>query len=199
MKDLRTYFDSHASSWDEKLKYHERSSELMEVVSWFELEEGHWVLDVGTGTGILLPWIQKIIGPKGILIGLDFSLKMIEKAKLREDRERRILLTADVEFLPLQPDLFDRVTCFSAFPHFSDKLKALFEMVRVLKQGGLLFIAHLKSVEELNQFHKTLGEPVSNDLLPSPEVLRNMMRSVGLLEVNIINQPGKFLARGRKS
>jgi len=34
------------------------------------------------------------------------------------------------------------------------RARALLEMVRVLKIGGVLFITHLKSVEELNQFQK---------------------------------------------
>ena len=198
MEDLRDYFDRHASSWDEMLKYNERTSELLEVVSWFGLAEGHWVLDVGTGTGILSPSIRQAIGPKGMIIGFDFSFKMLEKAKLREYFGEKIFLTATAESIPLRSALFDRIICFSAFPHFTDKAKALVEMVRVLKSGGVLFIAHLKSVEELNQFHRHLGGPVAHDLLPHPERVRSLMKESGLCDVSIINQPGKFLAQGEK-
>jgi ubiquinone/menaquinone biosynthesis C-methylase UbiE len=198
MEDARNYFDRRASSWDEMLKYDERTSELSEVVRWFGLVEGHWVLDVGTGTGILLPLIRQAIGPKGVLIGFDFSFKMLEKAKLREYSGEKILFTATAKSIPLRSDLFDRIICFSTFPHFTDKTKALVEMVRVLKGGGVLFIAHLKSVEELNQFHKSLGGPVADHLLPHPERVRKMMMHAGLFEIKIINQPGKFLAQGRK-
>ena len=156
------------------------------------------VIDVGTGTGILLPFIREAIGLKGIFIAIDFSFKMLEKAKLRESFGEKIFFTATAESIPLRSDLFDRITCFSAFPHFTDKTKALVEMVRVLKRGGVLFIAHLKSVEELNQFHQSLGGPVANDLLPHPERVREMMTHAGLFEINIINQPGKFLAQGKK-
>ncbi|MGB9629593.1 MAG: class I SAM-dependent methyltransferase [Thermodesulfobacteriota bacterium] len=198
MESLRAYFDRHATSWDQMLKYDKRTLELIKVVQWFGLGEGQRVLDVGTGTGILLPLIQQAIGSKGMVVGFDFSLKMIEMAKLREYFGNKILLTADAESIPLRSNLFDRVICFSAFPHFSNKLNALMEMVRVLKKGGVLFIAHLKSVEELNQFHQNLGGPVSNDLLPTPQTLKKLMKEAGLLEVNIINHPGKFLAEGRK-
>jgi ubiquinone/menaquinone biosynthesis C-methylase UbiE len=198
MERLRDYFDRHASSWDEMLKYDERTSDLLEVVSWFGLAEGHWVLDVGTGTGILLPLIRQAIGPKGMLIGFDFSFKMLEKAKLREYFGEKIFLTSTAESIPLRSALFDQITCFSAFPHFTNKAKALVEMVRVLKSGGVLSIAHLKSVEELNQFHRHLGGPVANDLLPHPERIRSLMTESGLWDISIINQPGKFLAQGRK-
>jgi ubiquinone/menaquinone biosynthesis C-methylase UbiE len=198
MESLKDYFDRHASSWDEMLKYKERTSELSALVSWFGLAEGDWVLDVGTGTGILLPWISRAIGPRGMLIGFDFSFKMLEMAKLREYLGEKILLTATAESMPLRSDLFDRIICFSAFPHFPNKAKAFVEMVRVLKSGGSLFIAHLKSVEELNQFHRHLGGPVAHDLLPHPERIRSLMTESGLWDISIINQPGKFLAQGQK-
>jgi ubiquinone/menaquinone biosynthesis C-methylase UbiE len=198
MERLRDYFDRRASSWDEMLNYNKKTSELSEVVSWFGLAEGDWVLDVGTGTGILLPLIRQAIGQKGMLIGFDFSFRMLEKARLRESFREKLLLASTAESIPLRSALFDRITCFSAFPHFTDKAKALVEMVRVLKRGGVLFIAHLKSVEELNRFHQSLGGPVAYDLLPHPEGLTKMMTHAGLFEINIINQPGKFLAQGRK-
>jgi len=198
MENLRNYFDRHASSWDEMLKYEEKTSHLSEAVNWFDLAQGDTVLDVGTGTGILLPLISQRIGPKGILIGFDFSFKMIEKAKHRQCSGEKILINATVESLPFQCERFDQMICFSAFPHFPNKAKALFEMVRVLKSGGGLSIAHLRSVEELNEFHQHLGGPVAHDLLPHPERVRSLMMESGLFEIRIINQPGKFLAQGRK-
>jgi ubiquinone/menaquinone biosynthesis C-methylase UbiE len=198
LESLKDYFDRQASSWDEMLNYEKRTSELSDLVSWFGLAEGDRVLDVGTGTGILLPWISQAIGPRGMLIGFDLSFKMLEMAKLREWSGEKILLAATAESIPLRSDLFDRIVCFSAFPHFSNKAKALIEMVRVLKSNGTLFIAHLKSVDELNQFHHDVGGPVARDLLPHPERIRSLMAESGLWNISMINHPGKFLAQGKK-
>jgi hypothetical protein len=71
-------------------------------------------------------------------------------------------------------------------------------MVRVLKSRGFLFIAHLHSVEEINQFHQEVGGPVAHDFLPHPERIRSLMKGSGLDEVSILNQPGKFFAQGKK-
>ena len=198
MRDRKDYFDRHASSWDQKLRYEERASQLLEVVKWFELNQGDSVLDVGTGTGILLPLLREAIGPNGRLLAMDFSFKMLKEAKRRLGLGEKILFNASVETIPFRANQFDRVTCFSAFPHFPHKAQALSEMARVLKNDGRLFIAHLNSVEEINQFHKGAEGPVAHDFLPHPERIKELMKEAGLLKISIINQPGKFFAQGSK-
>ena len=198
LENRKEFFNRHASTWDKELQYEGKNLQLLEVVKWFELSQGDSVLDVGTGTGILLPFIKEAIGPKGSLVAMDFSFKMLKQARLRRYMDEEILINASVTAIPSHSNQFDRVTCFSAFPHFPDKARSLLEMVRVLRSGGKLFIAHLHSVEEINQLHQEIGGPVVHDLLPHPERIRNLMRDSGLCEVLIVNQPGKFLAQGQK-
>ena len=198
MENRKDFFDRHASSWDKDLSYENKTDQVGEVVKWFKLSEHDSVLDVGTGTGILLPFIREAIGPGGRLIAIDFSLKMLERAKTRPSCGDKSIVNASVEAIPFGSDRFDKVTCFSAFPHFPNKSRALLEMVRVLKSGGTLSIAHLHSVEEINQFHGAVGEPVVHDFLPHPERIRSLMKDSGLDEVSIVNQPGKFFAQGKK-
>lgn len=198
MEKRKYFFDRHAHHWDDRLQYEKRLSQLIGVVKDFELQEGYWVLDVGTGTGVLLPLLREAIGRKGKLFAMDFSFKMLEMAKLRDCPGGKALMNASVESIPFHSNQFDRVTCFSAFPHFPNKAKALFEMVRVLKSGGHLFIAHLHSVEEINQLHRQVGGSIAHDFLPHPERIKSLMKESGLDEISIINEPGKFLARGQK-
>jgi len=198
MEKRKDFFDRHAFSWDKDLSKEDRTRKAEEIVRWFRLTQNQSVLDVGTGTGILLPFIREGIGAKGQLLAIDFSHKMLEQAKIRESAGEKCLINASVESIPLRSDQFDRVTCFSAFPHFSNKARALLEMVRVLKSEGRLFIAHLHSVEEINQFHQQVGGAVAHDLLPHPDRIRDLMNKSGLCDVSIINQPGKFLAQGEK-
>jgi len=198
MEKRKDFFDRHAFSWDQKLGYEDRTSEIEQVVKWFGLAKDDSVLDVGTGTGILLPFLREAIGLRGRLIAIDFSFKMLGKAKTRPFPGEKKFINASVEAIPFRSDQFDRVTCFSAFPHFPNKSRALLEMVRVLKSRGALSIAHLHSVEEINQFHQQVGGAVAHDLLPHPERIRDLMNKAGLCDVSIINQPGKFLAQGEK-
>jgi ubiquinone/menaquinone biosynthesis C-methylase UbiE len=179
--------------------YGEKQQRLAEVGLWFGVKRGDFVLDVGTGTGVLLPYLEEAVGTQGKVAAMDFSLNMLKQAKMREFLGDKTLINAGVTAIPFQSGRFDRVTCFSAFPHFPDKRRALDEMVRVLKKDGHLFIAHLHSVEEINHRHKAAGGVVTWDRLPDPESLRAIMQNSGLYEISIISQPGRFLAEGRKA
>lgn len=197
MESRKNFFDQHAPSWDEH-HHLAAETELGGVVKSFGLSEGDSVLDVGTGTGVLLPFIQKGVGPEGRVVAMDFAFRMLVEAKRRPVPQTKILINASVEAIPFGSNVFEQVSCFSSFPHFPNKAKALLEMVRVLKPGGVLSIAHLKSVEEINEFHRHVGGPVSQDHLPPPDKLLSLMEASGLGDVVIVNEPGKFLAKGRK-
>jgi ubiquinone/menaquinone biosynthesis C-methylase UbiE len=199
MDDRKSFFDDHASSWDESLGLHEQALRLRDLAATFELNPGDRVLDVGTGTGILLPILREAIGPQGQLLAMDFSFKMLEQARARREAAQATLINAGVGMIPFREGEFDRVTCFAAFPHFPDKKRALSEMVRVLSNKGLLIIAHLKSAEEINQMHSHIGGAVAHDHLPGPEMLKQMMASAGLDRIAIVNEPGKLVATGRKT
>ena len=198
MENRKEFFDHHASSWDAQRHYEGQEQHLLSVVESFGLSEGDRVLDIGTGTGVLLPLIRGAIGSQGALMAMDFSFRMLAEAKRRPLSHGDTLINASVEAIPFRSGEFDEITCFSAFPHFPNKATSLMEMVRVLKPGGGLSIAHLKSVEEMNEFHRHVGGAVSRDHLPPPDRLLRLMEDCGLGDVTIVNKPGKFLAKGRK-
>ena len=199
MEDRRTFFDRHAASWDDRFHSAEERARLSELVVSFGLTAGNAVLDVGTGTGVLLPFVRETIGPNGRLAAMDFSFKMLQHAAERRKAADATLFNASVESIPFCTGQFDCVTCFAAFPHFPDKGKALFEMVRILRPGGRLAIAHLKSTEEINHLHGQIGGAVACDRLPDPEALRLLMKDSGLIAISMKNEPGRFIALGKKA
>ena len=198
MDKRREFFDESAGTWNERLAGDGRAPKLPQVVEWFGVREGETILDVGTGTGILLPLLGHVIGSSGRLIAMDFSFNMLKKAMEGPCEARRALLNAAAGAIPLKSEEVDRVTCFSAFPHFPDKEKALEEMARVVKRGGMVFVAHLHSRAEIEKLHSRMGNVVGGDRLPEPEKMRHSMERAGLSDVEVVDEPGKFLAQGRK-
>jgi ubiquinone/menaquinone biosynthesis C-methylase UbiE len=198
LDDRKTFFDSHAAGWDEMLTMDGRMQKFARVVEWFGIREGESVLDVGTGTGILLPFLRNAIGHTGTLVAMDFSLNMLMQANSRRSENGVAFINAGVGAIPLKSEQFVKVTCFSAFPHFPDKQRALTEMVRVLRKGGTVWIAHLQSIEELAALHGKAGGPVHRDHLPDCTTMEQLMSNAGLTDIQIVSEPGKYLARGRK-
>lgn len=191
------YFDQYARKWDE-LYPQEGSKQLEDLVREFQIKKGYWILDVGTGTGILLPHLTKLIGADGRVFALDFSSEMLFKAKSKFPSERIDFVNSDVGKIPLGDEIFDRVICFASFPHFEDKPEALQEMSRVLKKKGKIFIAHLLSSQEIAEHHHEAGGEVRNDTLPSSRVMKNMMIKAKFKGIKIIDRPSLYLAQGEK-
>lgn len=66
------------------------------------LSDGDQVLDVGCGTGLNFPLLQKGIGSSGIIVGIDRSQEMLRQARARAARHgwnNVILLEADAVHL----------------------------------------------------------------------------------------------------
>ena len=195
----KLFFDSTASDWDKMYAGSDRAEKIARVAGWFGADKGENVLDVGCGTGALLPYLGEAVGEKGRVVGMDFAFNMLKAALGRACEARPVLINAGVGAIPFRREAFDKVTCFSAFPHFPDKKRALGEMVRVLKKGGAVFIAHLHSIEEIAELHGNVGEEVRKDHLPDCRTMVSLMEAAGLSGIDIVNEPGKFLAQGQKN
>lgn len=197
MKEKRDFFEGRAPSWQEE-DSPSRHRGVRALLPLFGLSSGQRVLDVATGTGILLPYLAREVGPSGKLVALDFALGMLARVNRDGLSSPLALLQADAQAMPFKGEAFDRVICFSAFPHFGEKESALREMARVLKRGGLLTIAHLGSHEEINLRHRHAGGPVARDSLPPPQATGELLSRAGLRPLRLLSEPGRYLAQGSK-
>jgi ubiquinone/menaquinone biosynthesis C-methylase UbiE/uncharacterized protein YbaR (Trm112 family) len=98
------------------------------------------VLDVATGTARLPLALLRRFQFDGQIIALDLSRRMLHVAreKLAPHGDRVTLMRQDAMQLPFPDEIFDVVTCLEALEFLPSPARALREMVRVLRPGGVL-------------------------------------------------------------
>ena len=74
-------YRSQAGRYDQRTDAFRRWREL--VVEHLPAQRGDTVLDVGCGTGLCLPLLQRKVGPSGTIVGIDASAQMLEVAGAR--------------------------------------------------------------------------------------------------------------------
>jgi len=105
---------------------------------------GGRVLEIAPGPGYLSVALAKL-GPFKIT-GLDISQSFVQMASQHAKREGVVarFIHGSASDIPLEDGLFDLIVCRAAFKNFSEPLRALNEMHRVLKPGGRAIIIDLR-------------------------------------------------------
>ena len=198
MKKTQAFFDQLADSWEDQSFPPETRKRVADLAGTFGIRKGDRVLDVATGTGILHPYLLRAVGESGRVFAFDFSYKMLQQAEKKPFGANLYCFQASAIAIPLPAGLCDTIVCFAAFPHFTDRLKALQEMARVAKRGAPIFIVHLMSRDELLKHHGN-HSPVAGDTVPEEMDMRRMCRSAGLTDPQITDKPGLYLAMALKA
>lgn len=198
IKSTRNYFDRVAGNWDQGIHSDDLRKRLESLIEMFDIPNGGWVLDVGTGTGVLHPYLLNAVGKSGRVLAFDFSSCMLSKAIKKARSENLGCFQADVTAIPLADRTCDCVICFAAFPHFHRKKLAMREMARVTKYGGRVFIAHLMSRRQIARHHDTNPEVAGHHLPPAGK-MRRFFCNAGLDDFTIYDKPGRYLAWGVKN
>jgi len=196
--NLQQYFDQLAPTWDEEVSS-ERLKCLGNIVKELGIKPGYYVLDIGSGTGVLLPFLIAELGSEGKIVALDFSAEMLGQAQAKNFPPIVEFARADVLAIPLADNSMDLAICNSVFPHFNDKAGALKEIARVLRNNGRMVICHTMSRKMLNQLHQSVGGIVANDLLPHEFQLRRLIKQVGLKITHFEDSPARYLVIAEKN
>jgi ubiquinone/menaquinone biosynthesis C-methylase UbiE len=116
------------------------------VISLLKLKEGSNFLDLGCGTGWAVRYVSEKCNGQGNFIGIDISSGMIKKAKENTPNNKNIsYYQASSESLPLENEYFDNIICTNSFHHYRNPHKALYEVHRVLKPRGKIYILDVTS------------------------------------------------------
>lgn len=103
------------------------------------LRPGLDLLDVGCGPGTITVDLARLVAP-GRVVGVDRAPDVIDKARAHaaEQRQALELQTADVYALPFPDASFDVVHAHQLLQHLADPVRALTEMRRVVRPGGVV-------------------------------------------------------------
>ena len=195
----RAFFNEAAGKWDEKYGTPELARFLERLIPSFGLKPGQKILDAGTGTGVLIPYLIQTVGPFGSITAIDYAEEMVKICKSKYAQLLNVTVeNQDVETLNFPSKCFDAVTCFGLFPHLENKEKALLQMNRVLKKRGKLIIAHALSSVEIKARHKDVTLAVAKDTLPNEKEMNRLLNNAGFVDVCIRDEPGCYLCTSRK-
>jgi ubiquinone/menaquinone biosynthesis C-methylase UbiE len=132
------YWDKASVSYDRQMQFYDRVL-LADSRPWICAQATGHTLEVAIGTGLNLPLYPARVE----LTGIDFSPAMLGIAQTRARQLGRMvdLQVADAQALPFPDTSFDTVVCTFALCAIPDERRAIGEMIRVLRPGGLLLLA----------------------------------------------------------
>ncbi|GEM_PF-912782 len=171
------FFDKISKTWDAD-EVRSTPDRVSGILGKLPIAEGADILDLGTGTGILVPYLSRMVGPRGHVTAVDLSEGMLSEAR------KKYGTLGNVEFLKIDfeeeqiPGRYDVVMLYSVYPHLhypSDTLAWLFRMN--VKPGGVIVIAFPSDEKFINAIHHQRG--TDSDHLPSARTLAGMMDSWG--------------------
>lgn len=164
------------------------------------IEPGHRVLDVACGTGVLSREIASRLTSSRCVVGLDPNVGMLELAK-----EHSPAITWEngvAESLPFPDASFDTVVSQFGLMFFTDRKRAIREMLRVLTPGGQIVIAVWDLLENIPAYAASValldelaGKPAA-DALSAPyalgdlQVLSTLFKDAGVSSFDITTHPG---------
>jgi len=139
------------------------------------IQPGETVLDVGIGTGALIPLIQGYY--PGRIVGCDLSGNMLEQ--VAERYPAVVCHQCDIYDLQLPDDCVDVVFMNAMYGNIADKEGALRNIVRMLRPGGRVIISHPEGREFVKRIVKDIPYPVT--ALPTEDEAHAFLGSFGLV------------------
>jgi arsenite methyltransferase len=155
-----------------------------------KIKEGDIVVDLGSGAGNDVFVSRALVGEKGKVIGIDFTLEMIEKAN---ENNRKLgfdnveFRYGDIENIPVDDNSIDVVISNCVLNLVPDKAKAFNEIFRILKPGGHISVSDIVTTGELPAAIKSVAELYAacvSGAIEKSEYLE-IVRAAGLVNIHI--------------
>jgi cyclopropane fatty-acyl-phospholipid synthase-like methyltransferase len=130
-----------------------------EIVAALGLAPGQTVVDLGAGTGYLLPPLVKAVGPDGVVIAADIEpnmLRFLEEAKVKEGWTTVRTHQSPMDSLGLPDGSVDAVVTLNVWHHIEGRPAYAATVHKALKPGGVFVV-----VDFLKEETEGFGPPMS--------------------------------------
>jgi len=194
----RRYFNELAPRWDALPAPLDATDKVRHFVERAVAPDARLVLDIGGGTGILLPVLLEKFGAAARLVELDLAENMLAESARKFSAPWVLRLCADARYLPLRAESADLILCFGVLPHLGEAGEALRGLMQVLRPGGALAVGHLMGSRELNALHASLDAAVAGDRLPSAGALAEIFHGLGATAIVAEEYPDWYFVRAEK-
>ncbi len=171
------FFDALAPEWDDN-EIRSTPERVKSILKKLPISKDMDVLDLGTGTGVLVPYLSEIVGQQGHVTAIDLSDGMLSKARQKYGH------LSNVEFLKLDfeeeqiPGHYDVAMLYCVYPHLhapADTIEWLFKMN--MKPNGVIVIAFPSDEKFINNIHHE--KKAEHDHLPPAHALAEMIEKWG--------------------
>lgn len=186
------FFDAIAPVWDAD-EVRSTPSRIKEILDMTGIKSGEYILDLGTGTGVLIPYLLNMVGDKGKVIAVDASLGMLNEArrKFGSLTDYEIFEHKDFEKEDIAGK-FDKIFLYCVYPHLTQPLDTLKKLCdNNLKPGGKIFVAFPSDEHFINGIHKE--KKVESELLPPAKELSRRFSNGGLKSKVLVSDADKYV------
>jgi ubiquinone/menaquinone biosynthesis C-methylase UbiE len=131
----RDFFAGVVGKWDEIRRTYEHADIRLGALGAL-VDPGLEVIDIGTGTGALLPLLAGVVQR---VVAVDNSPAMLARARVLCERAELTgveFAQADIQELPFADGGFDAAFCSMVLHHVARPARAVGEMARVVRPGG---------------------------------------------------------------
>ena len=163
---------------------------LNAVVERAQIRPDESVLDVGTGAGVLLPFILERQPAR--VVACDLSGEMVKLARQRFG-ESVTVLQSDVVDIPGEVGPFGAVFCNAMFGNVYDQRQTIEVIERLLEPGGRLVISHPMGSDFVRRLKA--GSPQYHlKELPDRSFLNQLLEGSGLAVTHFVDETDLYLA-----
>jgi len=153
-----------------------------------DLEEAHYILDVGMGTGWMTNRLSNLF-PDTKVVGVDYAFGMLQEACKKYDL--RQILQADARILPFKTEIFDVIISNLTYQWVMDLEKAFQESYRVLKGNGIFCLTMFgyETLQELFiSFDQVKGEKLVIQRLANRENIENALEKSNFRHIELATE-----------